>query len=113
MSFRSCSPSLHITVKDLDLPSAFKKTKAIGQAVNKFPPVMNDGIPMDDMKSFPYFCANITSNLYLGEITTRIGNKSVSRLRLNEHVWENKKLTLETKLHHVHLKDKRELGLAP
>ena len=51
------------------------------------------------MNTFTYLGANNTSNLSLNkEIITRTGKASATMVRLRKWVWENRKLTLATKI---------------
>ena len=85
--------------KEFGLMISIKKTKVIGQDVDNAPNVMIDGTPWDVVNSFTYLGATITINLSLHEeITTGIDKTLVTMLRLSKQVWENRKLTLATKI---------------
>ena len=74
---------------------SIKNTKVMGQDVDNSQDVMIDGTCLDVMNSFIYSGATITSNFSLDEITTKA---SVTMSRLNKCIWENRKLTMATKI---------------
>ena len=85
--------------KEFGLTFSIKVTRAMGQDVNNLPNVTIDGTPLNVKNTFTYLGATIMSNLTLDEeITTRIGKASATMARLSKWVWENRKLTLATKM---------------
>ena len=85
--------------KEFGLTISLKKTNVMGQDVREVPNISIDDYTLEVVGDFTYLGSTISSNLSLEvEINKRIGKASVSMSRLSTRVWENTKLTTNTKI---------------
>ncbi|XP_063382696.1 uncharacterized protein LOC134669094 [Cydia fagiglandana] len=76
-----------------------KKTVVMAQGANQDPTIQLDDLPLEVVGSFCYLGSTVTNNLSLdAEINIRIGKASTMFGRLNTRVWDNKHLTVNTKM---------------
>ena len=95
---QSLMNSLSQACENFRLTISLKKTEVMSQ--NADPPhiVIND-YKLEAVESFVYLGSTIANNLSLdAEINKRIGKASTVLARLTSRVWENRKLTINTKM---------------
>lgn len=85
--------------KEFGLTISLKKTNVMCQGVEETPSIVIDDHSLEVVDSFTYLGATISKDLSVNnEINKRIGKASTVMARLKRRVWENKKLTLNTKI---------------
>ena len=85
--------------KDFGLTMSLKKTNVMGQDTEDTPVIAIDDYELDVVHQFTYLGSTISDNLSLEtEIDRRIGKAATTLSRLTKRVWENKKLTVKTKM---------------
>ena len=85
--------------KDFGLTISLKKTNIMAQDTAIAPTIHIDNYNLEVVSEFTYLGSTMSSNLSLEpELSRRIGKASAVMSRLSKHVWENKKLTLSTKM---------------
>jgi len=85
--------------KDFGLTISLKKTNVMGQDTEDSPVIAIDDYELDVVHQFTYLRSTISDNLSLEtEIDRRIGKAATTLSRLTKRVWENKKLTVKTKM---------------
>lgn len=83
---------------DFGLTISLKKTNVMAQDADP-PNITINGCQLEAVEHFTYLGSNITNNLSLdSELDTRIGKASTTLARLSKRVWNNKKLTIKTKI---------------
>ena len=85
--------------KDFNLTISLKKTEVLTQGTEAEPNITIDNYRLENVDQFTYLGSTICSNLSLdSEINKRIGKAATTLARLTKRVWENPKLTTQTKL---------------
>ena len=85
--------------KDFSQTISLKKTNIMAQDTPIAPIIHIDNYDLEVVSEFTYLGSTISSNLSLKpELSRRIGKASAVTSRLSKRVWENKKLTLNTKM---------------
>ena len=91
--------SLSRACKEFGVTISIKKTEVLCQMTPNEPVITIDGKTLSNVKSFKYLGSTITSNASLdAELDTRIAKAAAVMTKLSKRVWNNKKLTLHTKL---------------
>ena len=81
------------------LTISIKKTEVMGQNVDSEPEIFADNQKLVVTDNFTYLGSTMTDNLSLNkEIDRRIGRACGTFSQLKKRVWENKKLTVRTKI---------------
>ena len=76
-----------------------KKTQVMGQATSMPPTITINGENLEVVNQFQYLGSTATVTLSLNtEINKRIGKASSTLAKLSKRVWENKHLTVSTKV---------------
>ena len=89
--------------KEFGLCISLKKTEVMGQDVSKVPEITIGDHTLGVTETFTYLGSKISSNLSLdAELNARIGKASATMAKLSKRVWENKKLTISTKVKVYH-----------
>ena len=84
--------------KDFGLIISLKKTNIMAQDTPIAPIVHIDNNNLEVVSEFTYLGSTMSSNLSLEpELSRRIGKASAVMSRMSKRVWENNKLTLNTK----------------
>ena len=85
--------------KEFGVTISIKKTEIMCQMTPNDPAITIDGKTLSNVQSFRYLGSTITSNATLdAELDTRIAKAAAVMAKLSKRVWNNKKLTLDTKL---------------
>ena len=85
--------------KDFGLTISLKKTNVLGQNTDAPPVITIDNYQLDAVQQFTYLGSTISDDLTLDiEINQRIGKAATTLSRLTKRVWENSKLTVNTKM---------------
>ena len=85
--------------KEFGLTISLKKTEVMGQDVSEVPHITIEDHALGVTDTFTYLGSKISSNLSLdAELNARIGKAATTMSRLTKRVWENKKLTIKTKV---------------
>ena len=85
--------------KDFGLTISIKKTEVMSQNVSIPPVIKIDDKPLVVTEQFTYLGSTISNNLSLDhEIDKRIAKSSGTMSKLNNKVWQNKHLTVKTKM---------------
>ena len=85
--------------KEFGLTISLKKTEVMGQDVSEVPHITIEDHTLGVTDTFTYLGSKISSNLSLdAELNARIGKAATTMSRLTKRVWENKKLTIKTKV---------------
>lgn len=85
--------------KDFGLTINLKKTNVLGQDVDISPVITIDNYELEVVHQFTYLGSTISDNMSLDtEINKRIGKATTTLGRLTTRVWENPKLTTQTKM---------------
>ena len=85
--------------KDFSLTISLKKTEVLAQGTETEPNITIDDYRLENVDKFTYLGSTICSNLSLdSEIDKRIGKAATTLARLTTRVWENPKLTTQTKM---------------
>ena len=84
---------------DFSLTISLKKTEVLAQGTEAEPNITIDNYRLENVDQFTYLGSTICSNLSLdSEINKRIGKAATTLARLTTRVWENPKLTTQTKM---------------
>ena len=76
-----------------------KKTQVMGQATLSPPCITVNGEELDVVHQFQYLCSTTTDALWLDvELNKHIGKTLTTLSKLTKRVWENKHLTIPTKI---------------
>ena len=83
---------------DFGLTISLKKTNVMAQEAD--PPNMTiNGCQLEAVEHFTYLGSNINNNLYIdSDLDIRISKASTTLVRFSKRVWNNKKLTIRTKI---------------
>ena len=82
-----------------------KETNIMAQDTGIAPNIHIDNYSSEVVSEFTYLGSSMSSNLSLKlELKRRIGKPSAAMSRLSKRVWENKKLTLSTKMKVYHMR---------
>ena len=82
-----------------DLTISIKKTEVMGQNVEDVPEIFVDNQKLVVSDNFTYLGSTMTDNLALDkELDRRIGRACGTFAQLKKRVWENKMLTIKTKI---------------
>ena len=85
--------------KEFGLTISLKKTEVMGQDVSEVPHITIEDHALGVTDTFTYLGSKISSNLSLdAELNARIGKAASTMAKLSKRVWENKKLTINTKV---------------
>jgi len=85
--------------REFGLTISLKKTNVMGQDVREAPCISIGDYTLEAVEDFTYLGSTISSSLSLEtEINKRIGKASSTMARLSKRVWENNKLTTNTKI---------------
>ena len=83
---------------DFGLTISLKKTNVMSQEAAS-PKININDCELDAVEHYTYLGSTISNNLSLdAELNTRIGKASTTLARLSQRVWNNKKLTIRTKV---------------
>ena len=81
------------------LTISLKKTQVIGQAIPMPTTIRINQKDLEVVNQFQYFGSTTTDSLSLGmEISKRIGKAATTLAKLTKRVWDNKHLTITTKV---------------
>lgn len=84
---------------EFGLTISLSKTNIMGQDVSTTPNITIDDHTLEAVDKFTYLSSTISNNLSLdAEINMRIGKAASAMARLAKRVWDNPKLTLNTKM---------------
>ncbi|XP_022093240.1 uncharacterized protein LOC110980661 [Acanthaster planci] len=87
------------TCSEFGLTISLKKTNVMGQDVSQAPSIGIGDHTLEVVEEFTFLGSTIASNLSLNaEISKRIGRAASTMARLSTRVWENSKLTVNTKI---------------
>ena len=90
---------LHRACEKFSLDISVKKTVVMTQNVDHPTTVLLNDKPLVEISEFTYLGSTTTSNLSLDkELNTRIGKAATTFSRLKTRAWNNRKLTLKTKI---------------
>jgi len=85
--------------REFGLTISLKKTNILGQDVSSTPSITIGDYTLEVVEDFTYLGSTIASNLSLdAELNKRIGKAATATARLAKRVWDNKKLTTNTKM---------------
>ena len=85
--------------RDFGLTISVKKTEVMTQNTTSDPSISVNDCILKVVDQFKYLGSTISRNLSLdSEINIRIGKAASAQAKLNERVWENKNLTINTKM---------------
>ena len=85
--------------EDFRLTISLKKTNIMSQDTESLPAITINNYQLDVVKEFTYLGSTMTDNLSMdSEISRRIGRATSTLARLSKRVWDNAKLTLNTKM---------------
>ena len=85
--------------KEFGLTISLKKTNICVQGVEESPSILIEDVTLDVVDTFTYLGSTISGNLTLDvELDRRLGKASSVMARLQTRVWENKSLTIRTKI---------------
>ena len=85
--------------REFGLTISLKKTEVMGQDVSEVPKITIGDHMLGVTDTFTYLGSKISSNLTLdAELNTRIGKAASAMSKLSKRVWENRKLTINTKM---------------
>jgi hypothetical protein len=85
--------------RDFGLTISLKKTNVMCQDVSEVPNISIEDYSLEVVQDFTYLGSTISNDLSLeAEINKRIGKAASSMSRLSTRVWENTKLTTNTKI---------------
>ena len=84
---------------EFGLTISLKKTQVMGQDVSSAPSISIGDHTLEVVDKFTYLGSTISSNLSLdAELDTRIGKAMTAMARLAKRVWDNTRLTTNTKM---------------
>ena len=90
---------LQIMCRKFSLVISIKKTVIMTQNVDQPTTILLNNQVLDEVSEFTYLGSTTTSNLCLDkELNTRIGKAATTFSRLTSRAWNNRKLTLKTKI---------------
>lgn len=90
---------LSIACDKFGLTISIKKTVVLCQGVSQKPTILLNETPLEVVDKFCYLGSTITDNLSLDEeINVRLGKAATTFGRLTKRAWENRKLTIKTKI---------------
>ena len=85
--------------RDFRLTISVKKTEVLTQNTTSDPSISVNDCILKVVDQFKYLGSTISRNLSLdSEVNIRIGKAASAQAKLNESVWENKNLTINTKM---------------
>ena len=85
--------------KEFGLTISLKKIEVMGQDVSEVPHITIEDHALGVTDTFTYLGSKISSNLSLdAKLNARIGKAASTMAKLSKRVWENKKLTINTKV---------------
>lgn len=91
--------SLAQACKGFGLTISLKKTEIMGQDVSEAPTININDYTLKVVEEFTYLGSTVSQNSSLEpELNKRIGKASAVMSKLSKRVWENNKLTTETKM---------------
>ena len=89
--------------KQFGLTISLKKTNVCTQDVNTPAHITIDGVTMESVDTFTYLGSTVSNTVSLDpELDRRLGKANSVMARLSKRVWENKALTLNTKIRVYH-----------